>query len=110
MAVSIASLIESQVLTNAMALYFTASGATRVDAMALFNPAGNAASVVTVAWVPKNGAIGVPNQIQSHNMQPGETFVPFGFIGQVLMPGDMIYAMADTNGLVNLFASGTISS
>lgn len=110
MAVQIAPLIQSQVLTSGFVVYFTASGFTRIDAMTLYNPVGNAAALVTLAWVPSGGSIATANQITSHNMLPGETFIPFGFIGQTLAAGDKIYAEAATGALVNLFASGTIQS
>lgn len=110
MSVTIQPLIQSQTLTNAFANYFTAGGYTRVDAMTLYNPVGNAAEVVTIEWVPSGGATGTPSMIASHNCLPGESFMVYAMIGQTLAPGDRIYAKGAAGGLVNLFASGTVTS
>lgn len=110
MTVAITPLIQSQTLTSAFASYFTASGYTRIDMMTLYNPVGNAAELVTIEWVPSGGATGTPSQITSHNCLGGETFVVYGLIGHTLAPGDKIYAKGAAGGLVNLFASGTVTS
>lgn len=110
MSVTIQPLIQSQTLTNAFVNLFTASGYTRIDAMTLFNPVGNAAEVVTIEWVPNGGSPATASMISSHNCLGGETFVVYGMIGQTLAPGDKIYAKGAAGSLVNLFASGTVSS
>ena len=111
MSVTIQPLIQSEVLTNALVTYFTAKGNTRVDAMTLYNPVGNAAEVVTVYWVPSGGtASDAKNEIANHNCLPGEAFNVFGIIGHTLNPGDSIAAIGTAGSLVNLFASGTVTS
>lgn len=110
MTVRLQALIQSQVLTNALVSYFTSEGRTRIDALTLYNGIGNAAELVTIEWVPSGGAVGAANITTTHNMLPGETFNAFGLIGQTLMPGDKIYAKGAAGSLVNIFASGTVTS
>lgn len=110
MAVQITPLFTSQVITNAWASYYTALAPTRIDAMALYNGPPNAIEFCQIAWVPSGGAIGNANIIQGTQVFPNQTWIPFGFVGQTLGTGDMIYALGTAGGLVNFFASGTVSS
>lgn len=110
MSVTILPLIQSATITSAMASYWAASGYTRIDALTLYNPIGNAAELVNIEWVPAGGSAGTGNRISSHNCLPGETFSVYGLIGQTFAPGDKLYAQGATGGLVNMFASGTVTS
>lgn len=110
MSASNVPLIQALQVPATNTLVFTASAKTRLDAVTLYNPIGNAACLVTLSIVPAGGSAAAPDQITSHNCLPGETFPVFGMIGQSLAIGDMIYALAGTAALVNLFASGLITS
>jgi len=104
------SLIQALQVPAVNTSVFTAQAATRIDAMTLYNPVGNAACLVTLSIVAGSGGAGTANQISSHNCLPGETYSVFGLIGQSLAIGDQIYALAATAGLVNLLASGLRTS
>lgn len=110
MSASNVPLIQALQVPATNTLVFTASANTRLDAVTLYNPIGNAACLVTLSIVPVGGSPTAPDQITSHNCLAGETYPAFGLIGQSLRAGDMIYALAATAGLVNLFASGLITS
>ena len=110
MSVTIQPLIQSQQIANAFTAYFTAAGYTRVDAMTLYNPRGNAAELVTIEWVPSGGATGAASIIVEQNCLAGVPYNVFALIGQTLAPGDKIYAKGAAGNLVNLFASGTVTS
>lgn len=110
MTVTIQPIIEPQAIPAASTLLFTATARTSIDALTLYNPKANAACAVTLNWVPAGSAVANPNITIEHTMQPGETYVVYGLIGQTLAAGDMIYAIAATGGLVNIFGSGTVSS
>ena len=84
MSVTITPLIQSQQIASALTSYFTASGNTRIDAMTLYNPIGNAAELVTIEWVPSGGSTGAASKITTHNCLAGETFNVYGLIGQTL--------------------------
>lgn len=110
MAVNIQPLIQSQVLSSVLTQVFLAAAPTRIDAMTLFNPVGNAAETVTLEWVPRGGAVGAANIIASYILLGGGSASVFEMTGQVLAAGDMIYAKGATGALVNLFASGTVAT
>lgn len=110
MSASNVPLIQALPIAATNTLVFTATAKTRLDAVTLYNPIGNAACLVTLSIVTAGGSPGTPNQITSHNCLAGETYLVFGMIGQSLGVGDMIYAQAATASLVNLFASGLITS
>ena len=113
MAVNIQPLIQSQVIGSTLAAVFTAVAATRIDAMTLFNPIGNATETITLEWVPHGGATGNANMIASYTLlgtSGGNSATVYELIGQVMGAGDMLYAKGATGALVNLFASGTIST
>lgn len=109
MAVTIQPLIQSQTLANSLAVYFTASAATRIDAMTLMN-AGAATETVTIQWVPSGGAAATANIIAKITLLAGQSASVYQFIGQTMAAGDKIEALGATGGLVNLFASGTVST
>ncbi len=110
MSVIIQPLIQSVTLTSSLVSEFTASGNTRIDAMTLYNPRGNPAELVTIEWVPSGGSTGGGNIITEQNCLPGIPYVVFAFIGQAMAPGDKIYAKGAAGSLVNMFASGTVTS
>jgi hypothetical protein len=108
--VSFGPLVQAVQVAGAWTQVFDAAALTRLDAVTLYNPIGNAACLVTLAIVPSGGSILTPNQITSQNMLAGVTWNPSGLIGQSLNIGDTIWALAGTAGLVNLFIAGTQSS
>lgn len=110
MAVTIQTLVAPQAVPNVSTLLFTATSPTSIDALTLYNPAANAACKVTLNWVPTAGSVANSNMTIEHTMQPGESYPVFGLIGQVMSTGDKLYAIAATTNLVNIFASGTVTS
>lgn len=110
MAVTIQPLIEPQAIPNVSSLLFTAIGNTSIDALTLYNPLANAACKVTLNWVASGNSVANPNIVIEHIMQPGESYPVYGLIGQVMAAGDKLYAIAATTLLVNIFASGTVST
>lgn len=110
MSASIEPLIQAVQVPNANTSMFTAFGNTRIDAVTLYNPIGNAAVLVTLSIVPAGDTPGAGDQAWSQNCLPGVTYSATGLIGQALGPGDQIYAVAAVAALVNLFASGLVTS
>jgi hypothetical protein len=108
MTVNIQPLIQSHTLSNAYVSLFTASAPTRIDAVTLFNPTGNASETVTIEWVPTGGSTGAGNLIASYTLLGGNSATVYELIGQVMAAGDQIYAKGATGALVNMFASGTV--
>lgn len=110
MAVTFSPLIQAVQIAGAWTQYYAAAALTRLDAVTLYNPIGNAATLVTLAIVSAGGTILTPNQITSQNMLAGVTWNPPGLIGQALHIGDSLWAMAGAPSLVNLWVTGTLSS
>ena len=101
-----APLIQAYQVPGTNTLVFTATTRTRIDAATLYNPVGNATTLVTLSILPVGGSITAVDQIGSYNCMAGIPVIAFAMIGQSLNIGDAIYAQAGTASLVNLFVSG----
>jgi hypothetical protein len=107
--VSPLALIESQQLPNAAATLYTspAKVSTIIKKITLTNTDAAAGHSVTIYLVPAGGAAGAAYLlIDARAVGPLQTLDITEAVNQILAPGDLISAFADTAGEVNIRASG----
>jgi len=91
--------------------YFTAIGVTEIRKLTFNNPSSSVAYTISVWIAPSgSGATTVTNMITTRNLQPLEAWDARQIIGHVLNIGDQIFAAASVAGVVNMMASGLVTS
>lgn len=107
MAVSITTLIAPQQLTNGVATYYTSTGVkTRIDKLTLTNTSA-APVTVSLYLVASGGSAADSNTITSDKIVlVNETWNCPDMVGQVMVAGSTIQAIADTVNAVTISAGG----
>ena len=103
MAITPKVLIASQQLTNASALYYTATRVTTlIDKFTLCNTTGGA--VTATVYI---GTASAPHTLLSaYSIAAGATYACPEVVGHNLAPNDTIYALASANTSITIRASG----
>ena len=107
MAITPKALIESQQLTNANAIYYTATNVrTIIDKFTLVNTTAGAVTA-TVDIVASGGTAGVASRlISARSIAAGETYTCLEIVGHIMNSGDTIQALASANTSITIRASG----
>lgn len=109
---TLTQLVAAQLLSNAVATYFTCptAQAARIDSISFTNTDAGALTVTTYL-VPSGGSAGIGNIVTSaQSIGAGKTFVSPNEVGQVLNPGDTIQMFASSASKVRVMVSGTVQS
>lgn len=99
-------------LTGAAATAYTSTNVrTRLDQVTVANTSLVTPYTATVYLIPSGSAAGAAFLIlNARPILPGETFVIYPLIGQVLNPGDFIQGLASTTLVLNFVGSGMLMS
>lgn len=101
-------LVDGSQLTTSAATYYTtpANTLTTISACSATNTTATARTV-TVYLVPNGGSATAANTVCSARVvAPGETFNVVGAIGQTMVAGGTLQALAEANTAISLVASG----
>jgi hypothetical protein len=103
MSVTPKTLIAAQQLTNASALYYTATNVqTIIDKMTVTNTTVGAITVTVYIGT----AAASTTMISARSIAAGETYTCPELTGHILNNGDTIYALASANTSITIRASG----
>jgi hypothetical protein len=109
MAVTAVKVVPTSLLPNAAAAFGSAvpTGVVQTLTRAVFVNIDTVVHNISVYCVPLAGTAGGANQlIKSQAIEPGATYISPELAGLNMLPGDQLWAFADTANEVNMTISG----